>query len=388
MHTAHYPDWQTKNLGEVCDIEKVQHKTGNNLPYVGMEDIESNTGRLIGSTKIKSVLSSTFYFTSSHVLYGRLCGYLNKVALPNFKGHCSTEIFPIKPLPRTDKKFLFYWLSFDETVKKINKTCTGTRMPRANMKEVLNFEFPLPPLPEQKRIVKILDETFENVARAKANAEKNLRNSKELFESYLQSVFTSSGDGWEEKKVDAICSVEYGYTEKAKNKGDYRFIRITDTNENGLLMQENKMYIDSFREVDKYILSDGDLLMARTGASAGNVLLFESNEESVFASYLIRMKFEKEVSSKLYWYFSKSKLYWDQVRQLSAGSAQPQFNGGALKQIVFLFPKSLKTQKQIVTRLNALSAQTKKLENIYQHKIDNLDELKKSILAQAFAGKL
>ncbi|MBI5412116.1 restriction endonuclease subunit S [Candidatus Peregrinibacteria bacterium] len=101
------------------------------------------------------------------------------------------------------------------------------------------------------------------------------------------------------------------------------------------------MYIDSFDEANKYILTDGDLLMARTGASAGNLLFFEGDEKAVFASYLIRMKFKKEILSKLYWYFSKSKLYWDQVRQLSAGSAQPQFNGGALKQIVFPFPKSI-----------------------------------------------
>lgn len=127
--------------------------------------------------------------------------------------------------------------------------------------------------------------------------------------------------------------------------------------------------------------------MARTGASAGNLLLFEGDEKAVFASYLIRMKFKKEILSKLYWYFSKSKLYWDQVGQLSAGSAQPQFNGGALKQIILPFPKSLSEQKSIVKRLDALSGETKRLEGIYKQKLSDLEELKKSVLKSAFAGK-
>lgn len=259
-------------------------------------------------------------------------------------------------------------------------------MPYIKMGMLTEFEIPLPPLPEQRRIVKILDEVFGGVGKAKGNAERNLKNSRLLFESYLSEVFSNSK--FVEKKLDEVCDVEYGYTEKAKSEGDFRFVRITDTDENGLLTRGNKMYIDKFSGFDKYLLSNGDLLMARTGASAGNVLFFEGDEKAVFASYLIRMKFKKEVSSKLYWYFSKSKMYWDQVKQLSAGSAQPQFNGGALKQIVFLFPESLSEQKAIVAKLDALSAETKKLEGIYRQKIADADELKKSALKSAFAGKM
>lgn len=370
-------NWQTKKLGELVKIEKKQNGT-KKLPYVGMEDIESRTAKFLRSTTPRFVKSTSFYFNGEHVLYGRLRPYLNKVLLPDFEGHCSTEIFPIKVGGELDKKFLFYWLTSDDVVVKINATCTGSRMPRANVKEVLDFKIPLPPLPEQLRIVEILDEVFEEVGKVKENAERNLKNSRLLFESYLSEVF--SNPKFIEKRLDEVCDVEYGYTEKAKSEGDFRFVRITDTDENGLLTQDKKMYIDNFPGADKYILSDGDLLMARTGASAGNVLFFESDEPSVFASYLIRMKFKKEVLSKLYWYFSKSKMYWDQVKQLSAGSAQPQFNGGALKQIVFPFPESLPEQKAIVAKLDALSAETKKLEGVYRQKIADLDELKKSAL--------
>ncbi len=178
--------WQTKALGEVCAFDKAQgiHR---HLPYVGLENIESHTARFIGSSEPQSMKSSTFRFSSEHVLYGRLRPYLNKVLAPDFVGHCSTEIFPIKPSPELTREYLVYWLLADETVDRINPTCTGARMPRANMNEVLEFDFPFPPLPEQQRIVDILDEAFDGIATAKANAEKNLQNARALFESHLHS---------------------------------------------------------------------------------------------------------------------------------------------------------------------------------------------------------
>jgi len=92
---------------------------------------------------------------------------------------------------------------------------------------------------------------------------------------------------------------------------------------NRLPTKENKMYVNSFNSAKQYVLTFGDLLIARTGASAGHVLFFDSDEKPVFASYLIRIRFKNEIISRLYWFFSKSRLYWDQVRLLSAGSAQP-----------------------------------------------------------------
>ena len=152
--------WEVKKLGDVCQLDKSQG-IYKNLPYVGMENIESNSARFIGSIEPQSVKSSTFKFTPEHILYGRLRPYLNKVLAPEFEGHCSTEIFPIKTSEYLDRNFLLYWFLMESTVKLINATCTGARMPRANMNVVFEFEFPTPPLAEQKRIVAILDEAFE-----------------------------------------------------------------------------------------------------------------------------------------------------------------------------------------------------------------------------------
>jgi hypothetical protein len=164
--------WQTKKLGDVCAFDKAQGHH-HHLPYVGLENIESNTARFIGSIEPQPMKSSTFRFSSQHVLYGRLRPYLNKVLAPDFEGHCSTEIFPIKPSTELSREYLLYWFLSDETVDRINGTCTGARMPRADMNEVLGFDFPLSPLPEQERIVSIFDVSFEGIATAKANAERN-----------------------------------------------------------------------------------------------------------------------------------------------------------------------------------------------------------------------
>lgn len=379
--------WKVERLGNVCEIDKIPNRK-KNLPYVGLEHIESNTGKFIGSTEPHSVKSMTFNFSDKHVLYGRLRPYLKKVLLPNFEGHCSSEIFPLKVSNQLDRKFLFHWLLSDEITEKINATSTGARMPRANMNQVLDFEIPIPPFPEQQRIVSMLDEAFESIASAKSNAERNLVNAQELFESAINKIFGNPNEEWEEKTIEEIADIEYGYTDKAQGVGKFRYIRITDIDKNGNLIAENKMYVDGFKEANSFLLQDGNLLMARTGATFAKVLLYEDFEPSVFASYLIRIKFTEKISNKLYWYYSKSKLYWDQANQLSSGSAQPQFNGGALKQLIFPYPKSLAEQRAIVARLEALSAETKRLEEIYQQKIESLEEMKKSILAKAFGGEI
>lgn len=396
-------DWQTKKLGDICDFQR-------GLTYSKRDEVDFSSNIVLRATNIdlrtntldfselKYIKDSFKVALDKKVHKGSMIictasgskSHLGKVALidDDYGYAFGGFMAQITPKKEIESKYLFYTLTSDNYRRLIDELSSGVNINNLKFDDLKDFEIPLPPIDEQRCIVKKLDEVFEKVAKAKENAEKNLHNSKELFESHLQSVFAKPGEDWEEQSLSNFCEVEYGYTEKAKSEGDYRFVRITDTDENGLLTQENKMYVRSFPEAKKYELSTGDLLMARTGASAGNVLFFESDEKAIFASYLIRLKFKKEVSSKLYWFFSKSKLYWDQVKQLSAGSAQPQFNGGALKKITFLFPKSLHEQKAIVKKLDALSVETKKLEKIYEQKLADLEELKKSILSKAFNAEL
>lgn len=284
-----------------------------------------------------------------------------------------------------DTRFLYFQLNRNKHFLSFDN---GENQSNLRKDDILNCELLVPPLSEQKRIVSILDEAFAAIAKAKANAEQNLKNVKELFESYLQSVFENKGKDWEEKTLGEVADVEYGYTDKSIEEGDYRYVRITDIDKNGELILEDKKYIKHSKEAESFLIQDNDLLMARTGATFGKVLLFNGNEPSVFASYLIRIKFKEKIENELYWHFTKTNYYWDQANSLQAGAAQPHFNGAAVKQVIFSYPKLVKEQKRLIETFQTLSVETKKLEAIYKQKLEDLEELKKSVLQKAFSGEL
>jgi type I restriction enzyme S subunit len=284
--------------------------------------------------------------------------------------------------------FLKYYLNSPRIKDLAKKSISSSGVPNLNVNSVRDFLVPIPPLTEQQRIVSILDEAFAKIEKAKFNAEQNLKNAKELFESYLQGVFENKGVDWEEKTLGEIADVEYGFTDKSTEEGDFRYIRITDIDKNGELILEDKKYINHSIEAEGFLIRDNDLLMARTGATFAKVLLYTGDEPSVFASYLIRIKFNEKIENALYWYFTKTKYYWKQANSLQSGAAQPHFNGAAVKQVIFSYPKSAKEQKVLIEKFETISLETKKLEANYQQKINDLEELQKSVLQKAFSGEL
>jgi len=194
--------------------------------------------------------------------------------------------------------------------------------------------------------------------------------------------------GWEIKKLGDIADIEYGYTDKAAPIGDLRYIRITDIDNEGLLSDKEKVYVKATKEAESFLLKQNDLLMARTGATFAKVLLYENIAPSVFASYLIRIKFKIEINNKFYWYFSKSNSYWEQANKLSSGAAQPQFNGNALKQVFFPFPKSLPEQHRIVSILDKSFSAIDQAKAHAEQNLKNAKELFESYLNSINADKV
>ena len=158
------PEWPQYLLGQLVSIDK-QQANHEGLPFVGLEDIESNSGRFLGNMQPKKVKSSTYRFDSRHVLYGQLRPYLNKYLLPNFEGHCSTEIQPLLPSKELHREFLGAWLA--SNCDAINATSFGARMPRAKMAQVFEMEIKMPDLSEQNRLVEEIREEFIQVESAK-----------------------------------------------------------------------------------------------------------------------------------------------------------------------------------------------------------------------------
>ena len=385
--------WQTKKLGDVCAFDKMQgiHR---GLPYVGLEHIESHTARFIGLTDPQPVKSSTFRFSAEHVLYGRLRPYLNKALAPDFEGHCSTEIFPLKPSRELSREYLLYWLLADETCERINATCTGARMPRAQMNEVLGFEFPLPPLDEQQRIVGLLDEAFAGLATAKANAEKNVQNARALFESHLQSVFTQHGPGWVEttlsRATDGIYTGPFG---SLLHKSDYiadgiPLVNPAHITEVGIEPDLRKTVSKATAQrLKNYIMREGDIVIGRRGEMGRCALVTEVEDGWLCGTGSFFIKPSSRCDTRYLVRFLRSDSCKARLEKIAGGAVMPNLSNTDLGNLTFDLPP-LDRQKAIVEEIDSLHEETQRLARLYERKLAALEALKKSLLHQAFTGEL
>ncbi|AMV35106.1 EcoKI restriction-modification system protein HsdS [Pirellula sp. SH-Sr6A] len=385
-----------KRLGDVCGFDKSQG-IHHGLPYVGLENIESHTGRFIGSSEPLEVKSSTFKFTREHVLYGRLRPYLNKVLAPDFEGHCSTEIFPIKPAPQLSREYLLYWLLADETVERINETCTGARMPRADMNDVLEFDFPLPPPAEQQRIVAVLDEAFAGIGIAQANAARNRLNARALFESHLQSVFSQSGNNWLERPLSELCDIKHGYAfegEFFSNEGEYVLLTPGNFFEKGGYRDRGEKQKYYTGEIPRdYVLNEGDLLVAMTEQAAGllgSPIIVPESSKFLHNQRLGLVTKKPGVPwiNEFFFHVFNTLQVRKEIHASASGVKVRHTSPKKIGAVMVAFPNSISEQRKIVSTLASLATETQRLESFYTQKLAVLTELKKSLLHLAFRGQL
>lgn len=161
-------------------------------------------------------------------------------------------------------------------------------------------------------------------------------------------------------RMSDIASFTYGYTTKAQDSGNVRYIRITDITDKGKLNPESGKYISLTEDAVPYLLKKGDLIMARTGATYGKTLYYNEDYPSVYASFLIKIIPNQLVIPKYYWHFSRSSIYWEQANRLVGGGAQPQFNTGAISQVKIPVPP-LAEQERIVSVLDRFDRLTNDL---------------------------
>ena len=257
--------------------------------------------------------------------------------------------------------------------------------------QIENLKIPLPPLSEQKRIVAILDEAFAAIAKAKANAEQNLKNAKELFESYLQGVFENPKENWEVCSLESnIKLIDYRGRTPVKTESGVRLITAKNVKLGFLQIEPQEFIAENNYEswMSRGIPNFGDVIFT-TEAPLANVAQINTMEKLAFAQRIIVMQPKQ---TKLNQTFLKYMLLSNPIRNKilgkGTGATVLGIKSSLLKKIEIYFPKSIQEQQIIVQKLDALSAETKKLEAIYQQKVNDLEELKKSVLQKAFAGEL
>ncbi len=292
--------------------------------------------------------------------------------------------------------YLLWFFKTDEFKKKISGG-ENTMINQVTRYMLDDIEIPIPPLPEQQRIVSILDEAFAAIAVAKTNAELNLKNAKELFESYLQGVFEKKGEGWEEKTLKEITTkIGSGATPRGGNES-YKTEGISlvrSMNVHDFEFRPKKLaFIDDqqAKELNNVTLQENDVLLNITGASVARCCIIPKEYLPARVNQhvsIIRAKKEVIDSSFLNLILT-SKFYKDQLLFTGEqGATRQAITKVQLELFKIAYPKSLKDQQTIVQKLDALSDETKRLEDIYRQKILDLEELKKSVLQKAFNGEL
>lgn len=287
-----------------------------------------------------------------------------------------------------DQKFLFYFFQWD-TDKIKEDQGTGTTMMHVSMGSMNNRDIQFPPLAEQERIVGILDEVFAGLATAKAHAQKNLQNARALFESHLNNVLRSKK--WKWTTLGTLCDgVEYGSSAKSNNEGKVPVLRMGNI-QNGRLNWESLVYTDDKKEIAKYLLKHNDVLFNRTNSPelVGKTAIYKSEMPATFAGYLIRIRRKENLlDGDFLNYFLNSQIAINHGKTVVISSVnQANINGTKLKDYPIPAP-SIAEQGVIVKEFDSLATETRRLEAIYQRKLAALDELKKSLLHQAFSGKL
>ena len=269
--------------------------------------------------------------------------------------------------------------------------------------EVLTFDFPLPPISEQERIVEILDEAFEGCERAIRNTEKALANAREIFESYLNDVFTQKGDDWVCEKVENLVKkgilakpLDGNHGEIHPKKSDFvesgvPFIMASDL-VNGLVDQKKCNFItrNQANSLRKGFAENGDVLLSHKGTIGRTAILYTFHENIVLTPQVTyyRIIDQFTLSSKFLYYLFMSQEFQTQMLDIAKlGSTRAYIGITKQLQLKISYPKLDEQQKYVIILDDLISA-TQRLETIYQRKLEALQELKQSILHQAFTGEL
>ena len=399
-------EWPTKTLAEVCQIKPPKAEARRQVSDVDLVSfapmvdlgIDQKFPALTKTRPLAEVAGSYTYFVDGDVLLAKITpcfenGKLGIAAnLTNGIGFGSSEYIVFRPDASVDKEWLYYFLSRESFRTEGAERMSGAVGHKRVAKEFIEtYPIPVPPLPEQQRIVTILDEAFDGITTARANAERNRQNARALFESHLQSVFTQRGEGWVETTIGAeIKFIDYRGKTPVKTSSGIRLITAKNV-KMGYLQETPMEFIDSASYkgwMTRGVPQKGDVLFT-TEAPLANVAQLDTDEKVAFAQRIIIMQPNAtKLDSTFLKYLLLSQPVQQRIRTQGTGATVQGIKASLLKLIEISFPKSLTEQEQIVTKLDGLREETQRLESLYQQKLGALDELKKSLLRQAFSGQL
>jgi type I restriction enzyme S subunit len=401
--------WEIKKLGEVCNIgdgnysskyPKATDFVSDGVPFLTATNLKNGTIVPEGIRYI--TLNQHLSLKKGHILKNDLVVVVrgsstgnNSIVQTEYEGsnlNSQLAFLRVKNELELNSRYLFKVFNSPNIQKIILETITGSAQPQLPNNKLLDIKISVPPISEQQRIVSILDTAFEAIDKAKANAEQNLKNSKELFESYLQNIFSSKGsalslskgDGWEEKTLGDIgkpSMCKRILKNQTSITGDIPFYKIGTFGKTPNAFISKEIY-NEYRT--KYSFpKKGDILISASG-TIGRRVRYDGEPAFFQDSNIVWIDNDEKQVLNDYLYVFYEFCDW----QPSKGATIARLYNSNLTSIKIAFPKSQIEQQNIVQKLDSLSTETKKLEAIYQQKMIDLEELKKSLLEKAFKGEL
>lgn len=362
--------WSITSLGELCDILDSQRKP------ITKRDRVDGSYPYYGATGILDYVSG-YLFDEPLVLVGEdgaKWASGDNTAFP-VSGKCwvNNHAHVLRP---NRSLLIDNWLIHFLIHLDLSPFVSGLTVPKLNQGSLREIPIPLPPLPEQQRIVAILDAAFASIATARANAEQNLKNARELFESHLQQVFSQKGEGWVEKKLGDVCDDVFSGGDAPKD--NFSFVKTDSYN--------IPIYANAVKDKGLYgytnfsRVTTPSITISARGSGTGHT-------EIRYDEYLPIVRLIVLIPSKPQIELEFLKYSIDNLEILRSGSAIPQLTVPMIKEYNLSFP-SLVDQRNIIENLSFFQKETQRLTSLYQQKITALDELKKSLLHQAFSGAL
>lgn len=403
--------WEVKSLGDVCTIKppkaeaRAKLADGDEVSFAPMEDLGIGVKYLQPqrTRQLSDVSGSYTYFADGDVLVAKItpCFENGKLGiarnLVNGVGFGSSEYIVLRPAPTLDAEFLYYYLARPIFLEQGARHMAGAVGHKRVTKEfVESYPIPLPPLPEQRRIVAILDEAFEGIATAKANAEKNLQNARELFESQLDSELNRHADGYVATTLGAEVDLLAGYAFSSGSysvaEGDVRLLRGDNIMQGYLRWEDAKRWPASdCTAYARFALREGDVVLAmdRPWVKAGLKRAQISGEDlpCLQVQRTARLRPRQDLREDFLFHLTGSQSFSRHLLEVQTGIGVPHISGKQIESFKFMRPP-LNEQASIAGRLGELHESTQQLTDIYQRKLTALEELKKSLLHQAFSGQL
>jgi len=341
-----------------------------------------------------AVNGSYTYFAEGDVLLAKITpcfenGKLGIAAgLRNGVGFGSSEFIVFRPGAELDNEFLYYYLSRpDFRIEGAARMGGAVGQQRVSKDFIENYPVPLPPISDQRRIVAILDKAFAAIATAKADTEKNLQNARALFESQLQAAFTQRGKGWAEKKLGQVCAITSTLVDPRKKE----FLELLHVGAGNIESLKGALVqLKTAREEalisGKFLFDESMVLYSKIRPYLRKVAR-PSFSGLCSADMYPLAPLPNQITRDYLFHLLLSQHFTDYAIQGSARAGMPKVNREHLFEFRLWLPP-LKTQAELAARLDALAAEAQRLESIYQKKVIPLEELKKSILHEAFTGAL